>query len=72
MKSRITIIGPDVKSILSLYDDDMPVTEVGKDLDVMGRHSFPTFFLVLKFHPKSIQNQIGNNLRTSVVIANHH
>ena len=28
MKSRITIIGPDVKSILSLYDDDMPVTDV--------------------------------------------
>ena len=28
MKSRITIIGPDVKSILSLYDDDMPVTAV--------------------------------------------
>ena len=26
--------------------------KVGKDLDVMVRHSFPTFFPVLKFHPK--------------------
>jgi len=46
--------------------------KVGKDLDVMGRHSFPTFFPVLKFHPKSTQNQIGNNLYISIVIANHH
>ena len=28
MKSRITIIGPDVKSILSLDDDEIPVTDV--------------------------------------------
>jgi len=46
--------------------------KAGKDLDVMGRHSFPTFFPVLKFYPKSTQNQISNNLHTSIVIANHH
>ena len=46
--------------------------EAGKALDVMGRHSFPTFFPVLKFHPKSTQNRFGNNLHTSIVIANHY
>ena len=28
MKSHITIIGPDVKSILALYNNDTPVTDV--------------------------------------------
>ena len=28
MKSHITLIGSNVKSILTLYDDDMPVTDV--------------------------------------------
>ena len=46
--------------------------KAGKDLDVVGRHSFPTFFPVLKFHPESTQNRFGNNLYISVVIANHH
>ena len=46
--------------------------KVGKDLDVVGRHSFPSFFSVLKFHPKSTRNPFGNNLDTSIVIANHH
>ena len=45
--------------------------KVGKDLDVVGRHSFPTFFPVLKFHPKSTRSQFGNNLHISIVIANH-
>jgi len=46
--------------------------KVGKDLDVVGRHSFPTFFPVLKFYPKKTRNQIGNNPDASFVIANHH
>ena len=46
--------------------------KAGKDLDVVGRQSFPTFFPVLKFCPKNTQNQIGNKPPTSIVIANHH
>jgi len=34
---------------------------VGRYLDVMGRHSFPTFFPVLNFYPKITQNRLGNN-----------
>ena len=45
--------------------------EAGKDLDVVGRHSFPTFFPVLKSRPQITQNQIGNNLHTSIIIVNH-
>ena len=46
--------------------------KVGKDLDVVGRHSFPTFFPVLNFHSKITRNRFGNNLYSSIVIANHY
>ena len=46
--------------------------KVGKDLDVVGRHSFPSFFPVLKSRPQITRNRFGNNLHTSIIIANLH
>ena len=44
----------------------------GKRSGRRGTTFFSHFFPVLKFYPKSTQNRFGNNLHTSIVIANHH